>query len=160
MGKFGKWNIESATHMQSASVVMMGVPLDITDEQLKQGVIEGLRPEAAPEAQARLEQIACKRLLRRRGVPQPPRGDGPNEAAATRVPSRAVRIFMPNDIRDYVLEKGYLRLHFSFHVVRPYQPPTFYCNHCKRMGAHSTKFHRFSTVDGSNAGGAGPTTPP
>ena len=95
MGQFGKWNIESATHMQSASVIMMGVPLDITNEQLKQGVIEGLRPEAAPEAQVRVEQIAYKQLLRRRGVQHPPRGDGPNEAAATRVPSRAVRISSP-----------------------------------------------------------------
>ena len=139
---------------------MVGVPLDITDEQLKQGVIEGLRPEAAPEAQARLEQIACKRLLRRRGVLQPPREGGPNDAAPSRVPSRAVQSFMPNDIRDYVLQKGYLRLHFSVHGVRPCKPPTFYCNHCKRMGAHSTKFHRFPTVDGSKVGGAGPAAQP
>ena len=160
VGQFRKWNIESATHMQSASVVMMGVPLAITDEQLNQGVIEGLRPEPAPEAQVRLEQIACKRLLRQRSVPQPPRGDGPNEAAAMWVPSRAVQIFMPNDIRDYVLQKGYFQFHFLVHGVRPYEPPTFFYNHCKRIGAHSTTFHRFSTVDGSNGGGAGPTTQP
>ena len=63
VGQFGKWKIESATHMQSALVVMVGIPLDITDEQLKQGVIEGHCPEATPKAQARPEQISCKQLL-------------------------------------------------------------------------------------------------
>ena len=50
VGQFEKWKIESATHMhQNASVVMMGVSLDVTDGQLKQGLVERLRPKAAPE---------------------------------------------------------------------------------------------------------------
>ena len=77
-----------------------------------------------------------------------------------KAPSRAVRVFLPSDLKEYVLKKGYLRLHFSVHGVRPYVPPTFYCNHCKRMGAHSTKFHRFPSEATQELGGRRPTSPP
>ena len=71
-------------------MVMVGVPLSITDEQLKKGVIEGLRPEVAQEAHARLEKIECKRLQRRWGVPKPPSEIGTDAVAPTQVPSHAI----------------------------------------------------------------------
>lgn len=47
VGHLGNRSIESAEHILSAPVVMVGAPLNRMNEQLKQGVIEGLYLEAA-----------------------------------------------------------------------------------------------------------------
>ena len=113
MERYGKWWIEASREQNSTSLAMEGVPTDITEEQIITGVMAGLRPEIASEARGRLASISCKRMYTRRGLPAVPKSAEKTATEARKAPSRAVRVFQPSDLKEYVLKKGYLRLHFS-----------------------------------------------
>ena len=152
VGVFGKWRVESPRIPVSASLVLTRVPEQISDENVARGLYEGAKCEIAPELWRRLEGIRCQRLLFR------PKGQ---EGGANMAPqrSRSVRVFLPNDLRDHFLKRGHMMLHFSVHSVRPYVPPSFFCKHCKQVGSHSTKFHRFLDSDRTvPASGGSPAT--
>ena len=87
MERYGKWRIEASKTQQSTSLVMERVPLEITDEQITNGVMAGLRPEMVPEARGKLANISCKRMYTRRGVPAPPKSDDKTEGEPKKAPS-------------------------------------------------------------------------
>lgn len=84
---------------------MERIPVDISEEQITNGVMGGLRLEIAPEGRGRLASINCKRMYTHRGLLASPKSDEKTTMEPRKAPSRVVRIFLPSDLREYVLKR-------------------------------------------------------
>ena len=151
LGKFGTWKVQCPRVLFAASCVIQGVPLELSDERIKAAILGGASRELSGEKLKALEAIEVRRMAtkRRTGVTHATTVSQAATGEGARMPaqqnwSRAVRIFAPREVCNFFTSRGFIMLHFSIHSVRPFAPAQFYCRHCKCMGAHSSKFHRFS----------------
>ena len=139
------------------SMVVTGVPLSLSDDDIKEGLIAGSGRTLPALEQNELRRIEVRRLFlraREQGMP-PGRQPGSEARETSRAttsgdsapqsdsrPTRSVRVFVPPVLLDRFLSEGCVSIRWSVHSCRPYTPTQFYCKTCQRMGTHSTKHHR------------------
>ena len=158
------WSIEKLHATPMPSMVVTGVPLELSDADVKDGVIAWSKGVLLAEHRGELEHLQARRLFARPCERAPPPGgsktrepassstnkDEPSSQSDPR-PIRFVRIFAPPVIIDRFPQEGYVSIRWLVHPVRPYTPTQYYCKLCQRMGSHSTKYHRGG---GASKGGA------
>ena len=156
------WKIEKLRAAPLPSMVVTGVPLELSDVEVKEGLVAGAKRVLPREAARDLARLEARRLFvrprERRAPPGGPetretgelaRGATASVDSATQSdarPTRSVRVFAPPALIDRFLQNGHVSIRWSVHSVRQYTPTQYYCKMCQRMGSHSTKYHRGGTA--------------
>ena len=61
--------------------------------------------------------------------------------------TRACRVYMAPDLARFFCQRGEMMFDFVGRRVKEYVPTQFYCKFCRRMGSHSSQYHRFTGAD-------------
>ena len=140
--EFGWWILERREVLSGPSAVVSRVPLELSDVEVHQGLLEGARSLLDPQHVEVMKAVRVQRL-KRREVSK----DDPTQSRW--VPGKSVRVIFPSeDLRQRFLSLGGLYLFWQYVPIREYVPPSFYCAICKKRGGHSTQFHRHQARDG------------
>ena len=143
--EFGWWILEHREVLSGPSAVVSRVPLELSDAEIKQGLIEGSRSLLEPQYQEIMKGIRIQRLKRREVAKEDP-------AKSLWVPGKSVRVIFPADeLRQKFLSLGGVYLFWQYVPIQEYVPPTFYCSICKKRGGHSTQFHRGQASNGPSS---------
>ena len=142
------------------SVVVTGVPRDLSDTEVAEALIVGSKPLVPAAEAGALCQLRARRLFRGggggqlrsetggpegRGGSPSPSGEAPAPPHAVPsggVPTASVRVFLSPSLLQFFCDRGSMQLRWSSVRCRPYLPRQFYCNICGGMGNHPTKLHR------------------
>ena len=144
MAEFGWWILERREVFSGPSVVISRVPLELSDQEIKQGLIDGSKSLLEPRLVQMLDSLRVQRLKRREVSHEDPK-------KSTWVPGKSVRIiFATDELRSRFLNLGGIYLYWQFVPVRDYVPPSYYCSICKKRGGHSTQFHRGPATGGGH----------
>ena len=134
--EFGFWILERREVMSGPSAVVSQVPLELSDEEIKQGLLEGSKSLLEPQVSELMKAVRVQRLKRREISTEDPR-------QSKWVPGKSVRVIFPADeLRQKFLGLGGIYLFWQYVPIRDYVPPTYYCSICKKRGGHSTQYHR------------------
>ncbi len=148
---WGVWDIGVDVLTQGPSLVVTGVPEGLSEQDVKEQIVEGTSPNVPEGAQAHLQAIKIQRLnkkvredpLARKGRDSPQGArKGASPTSPEFVTSRCCRMFASKELIDHILAKGRINLRWAVLSVRPYNPPVFWCATCAKRGSHSTRFHR------------------
>ena len=144
------WKIEKLRAAPLPLMVVTGMPLELSDVEVKEGLVAGAKrvlPREAARDLARLE--ACRLFVRPRERGAPPGGPETRETgelargatasvdSATQSdarPTQSVRIFAPPALIDRFLQNGHVSIRWSVHSVRQYTLTQYYCKMCQQMG--------------------------
>ena len=130
------WILERREVMSGPSAVISQVPLELSDEEIKQGLLEGSKSLLEPQVSEMMKAVHVQRLKRREMS-----NDDSNQSRW--VPRKSVRVIFPADeLRQKFLGLGGIYLFWQYVPIREYVPPTYYCSICKNRGGHSTQYHR------------------
>ena len=122
--------------MSGPSAVVSQVPLELSDEEIKQGLLEGSKSLLEPQVSELMKAVRVQRLKRR----EISTGDS---RQSSWVPGKSVRVIFPADeLHQKFLGLGGIYLFWQYVPIREYVPPTYYCSICKKRGGHSTQYHR------------------
>ena len=134
--EYGFWILERREVMSGPSAVVSQVPLELSDEEIKQGLLEGSKSLLEPQVSELMKAVRVQRLKRR----EISTGDS---RQSSWVPGKSVRVIFPADeLRQKFLGLGGIYLFWQYVPIREYVPPTYYCSICKKRGGHSTQYHR------------------
>ena len=134
--EYGFWILEHREVMSGPSAVISQVPLELSDEEIKQGLLEGSKSLLEPQVSEMMKAVRVQRLKRR----EISRDDS---RQSKWVPGKSVRVIFPADeLRQKFLGLGGIYLFWQYVPIREYVPPTYYCSICKKRGGHSTQYHR------------------
>ena len=134
--EYGFWILERKEVLSGPSAVVSQVPLELSDEEIKQGLLEGSKSLLEPQVSELMKAVRVQRLKRREISP----GDSKQSSW---VPGKSVRVIFPADeLRQKFLGLGGIYLFWQYVPIREYVPPTYYCSICKKRGGHSTQYHR------------------
>ena len=132
----GWWILERREVFSGPSAVISRVPLELSEQEIKRGMIDGSRSLLEPQYVQMLEALRVQRLKRREVSVEDPK-------TSTWVPGKSVRLIFPaEELRHKFLSLGGIYLFWQYVPIREYVPPTYYCAICKKRGGHSTHFHR------------------
>ena len=143
-GVEGAWIAEKMRAPSATSLVVYGIDPRASDEEVATALARGSARLLSPEDAERLKGLRVRRLLARA-----PSGEGEatgSEAQATggsRV-TRACRVYMPPDLARFFCQRGEMMFDFVGRRVKEYVPTQYYCKFCRRMGSHSSQYHRHS----------------
>ena len=138
----GWWILERREVFSGPSAVISRAPLELSDQEIKQGLIDGSRSLLEPQYVPLLDALRVQRLKRREVSAEDPK-------KSTWAPGKSVRIIFPaEELRQKFLSMGGVYLFWQYVPIREYVPPSYYCSICKKRGGHSTQFHRGSATDG------------
>ena len=141
--EFGYWILERREVLSGPSAVVSRVPLELSDEEIKQGLLEGSKSLLEPQVSDMMKAVRVQRLKRREVSTE-------DSKQSNWVPGKSVRVIFPADeLRQKFLGLGGIYLFWQYVPIREYVPPTYYCSICKKRGGHSTQYHRGSTPQGS-----------
>ena len=134
--EYGYWILERREVMSGPSAVISQVPLELSEEEIKQGLLEGSKSLLEPQVSEMMKAVHVQRLKRRE--------ISNDESKQSRwVPGKSVRVIFPADeLRQKFLGLGGIYLFWQYVPIREYVPPTYYCSICKKRGGHSTQYHR------------------
>ena len=153
------WKIVKMRAAPLQSMMVTGMPLELSDVEVKEGLVAGVKrvlPREAARDLARLE--ACRLFVRPWERPGGPKTRETKELAwgatasvdsATQPdarPTRSVRVFTPPALIDRFVQNRHVSIWWSVHSFRQYTPTQYYCKMCQRMGSHSSKYHRGGTA--------------
>ena len=127
---FGVWKPEKMRESAAPSIVLMGVDLDLSEEQITKGLIVGSKGLVPDGDRGRLGNLRVKRLL-----------SAPKDASTEARPTRQVRVYCATDMMETFLRLGFMKLDYLTIRCRPYEPRKFYCKTCGKLGSHTTAFH-------------------
>ena len=134
--EFGWWVLERREVFSGPSAVVSRIPLELSDTEIQQGLIEGARSLLEPQYQEVMKAIRVQRLKTREVSKEDP-------TKSSWVPGKSVRLIFPADeLRQKFLQLGGIYLYWQYVPIRDYVPPSYYCAICKKRGGHSTQFHR------------------
>ena len=136
LAEHGWWIFERREVFSGPSAVISRVPLELSDQEIKRGLIDGSRSLLDPQYLQLLDAVRVQRLKRREVSATDPK-------TSTWVPGKSVRLIFPaEELRQKFLSSGGIYLYWQYVPIREYVPPTYYCSICKKRGGHSTHFHR------------------
>ena len=143
--EFGWWILERREVLSGPSAVVSRVPLELSDAEIKQGLIEGSRSLLEPQHQEIMQAVRIQRLKRRETSLEDP-------TKSNWVPGKSIRVIFPADeLCQKFLSLGGIYLLWQYVPIREHVPPTFYCSICKKRGGHSTPFHKGQARNGHSA---------
>ena len=143
--EFGFWILERREVLSGPSAVISRVPLELSDDEIKQGLLEGSRSLLEAPVIDIMKAVRIQRLKRREVSAEDP-------TKSSWVPGKSVRIIFPADeLRQKFLGLGGIYLYWQYVPIREYVPPTYYCSICKKRGGHSTQFHRVQARAGPSS---------
>ena len=143
--EFGFWILERREVLSGPSAVISRVPLELSDDEIKQGLLEGSRSLLEAPVIDIMKAVRIQRLKRREVSAEDP-------TKSSWVPGKSVRIIFPADeLRQKFLGLGGIYLYWQYVPIREYVPPTYYCSVCKKRGGHSTQFHRVQARAGPSS---------
>ena len=156
---FGTWAVASGATPPGSSLVVAGVPEDLSEQEVATALVMGTERTLPDTLRPSVRELRVQRLKKRVRSDAGPPGDrtapiGAREVRAASAPefapSRCCRVFGAPDLINLIIERGHMNLRWSVVPVRQYNPPTFWCATCKRRGSHSTRFHRqtVNSLDG------------
>ena len=151
----GTWTVAQMRDTAVPSLVVTGVPRDLSDDAVAEALIVGSKPLVPAAEAGALCQLRARRLFRGGGGGQPGSAGGPEgrsgspsppgEAPAPPptvssggVPTASVRVFLSSSLLQFFCDRGSMQLRWSSVRCRPYLPRQFYCNICGGMGNHPT----------------------
>ena len=134
--EYGFWILERREVMSGPSAVISQVPLELSEEEIKQGLLEGSKSLLEPQVSEMMKAVRVQRLKRREMT-------NDESKQSKWVPGKSVRVIFPADeLRQKFLGLGGIYLFWQYVPIREYVPPTYYCSICKKRGGHSTQYHR------------------
>ena len=136
LAEHGWWILERREVFSGPSAVISRVPLELSEQEIKRGLIDGSRSFLEPQCIPMLDALRVQRLKRREVSADDPK-------TSTWVPGKSVRLIFPaEELRQKFLSLDGIYLFWQYVPIREYVPPTYYCSICKKRGGHSTHFHR------------------
>ena len=142
LNEHGWWILERREVFSRPSAVISRVPLELSDQEIKQGLIDGSKSLLEPQYVQLMDALRVQRLKRREISVEDPK-------KSTWAPGKLVRIIFPaEELRQKFLTLGGIYLFWQYVPIREHVPPSYYCSICKKRGGHSTQFHRGSANDG------------
>ena len=104
--EFGWWVLERREVFSGPSAVVSRVPLELSDTEIQQGLIEGARSLLEPQYQEVMKAIRVQRLKRREVSKEDP-------TKSSWVPGKSVRLIFPADeLRQKFLQLGGIYLYW------------------------------------------------
>ena len=146
-GVDGAWIAEKMRAPSATSLVVYGIDPRVSEEEVATALARGSARLLGPEDRERLQGLRVRRLLARapggRGAAP---GAEAQEAGGPRV-TRACRVYMAPDLARFFCQRGEMMFDFVGRRVKEYVPTQFYCKFCRRMGSHSSQYHRVTGAD-------------
>ena len=132
LNEHGWWILEHREVFSGPSAVISCVPLELSDQEIKQGLIDGFQDLFWIHQYVHLlDALRVQRLKWREISVEDPK-------KSTWAPGKSVRIIFPTEeLRQKFLNLGGIYLFWQYVPIREYVPPSYYCSIYKKRGGHS-----------------------
>ena len=144
----GRWVAERIRAPTSTLVDVYGIDQRANDDEVAAALVCGSAKLLHTEDAERLQTLRVRRLLARApSGGETAAGAERQETAASRI-TRACRVYLPPDLAQFFCQRGEMMFDFVGRRVKEYVPTQFYCKYCRKMGSHSSQYHRAPRAEG------------